>query len=170
MTRPEARRLCIPSVFHVSVRVSNDFAHCDPELALQLIEAQNSISLSRTLGTPNILSKGALKQRAISVPATLFPPGHHHRAFLDNSPSKKLIEEVADIPAAVSTLDHVPPRDPIILHSNGASETPSWTWMQEGEEIRITIQVPKLVGNKLFRCDTVPDSSLDLRYHFICDP
>jgi hypothetical protein len=157
-------------VVHVSIRISRPFAHCDSELALQLIEAQNSISLSRTLGTPNILSKGVLEQRAISVPATLFPPGHHHRALLDSSSAKKLIEEVADIPAAVSTPDHVRPRDPIMLHSNGASETPSWTWGQESGEIRITIQVPKLVGNKLLRCDTVPDGSLDLRYHFVCDP
>jgi hypothetical protein len=33
------------------------------ERALQQIEVQNSFSLSRTLGTPNITSKGALEQR-----------------------------------------------------------------------------------------------------------
>jgi hypothetical protein len=129
---------------------STRFAHRDSELALQQIEAENSISLSRTLGTPNILSKGALEKRAISIPATLFPPGHHHRAFLDQSPAKKLIEEVADNPAVTPSLDHVHPRESVILHGNGAFETPNWTWGQEGGEIRITIQVPKLVGNKLF--------------------
>jgi hypothetical protein len=136
---------------------STHFAHRNLELALLQIEAENSISLSRTLGTPNILSKGALEKRAISIPADLFPPGHRHRAFVDNSRAKKLIEEVADDPAVTPSLDHVHPRESVMLHSNGASETPSWTWGQEGGEIRITIQVPKLVGNKLLRSYTVPD-------------
>jgi hypothetical protein len=128
---------------------STHFAHRDSELALEQIEAQISISLSRTVGTPNILSKGILEQRAISIPLALFPPGHPHRALLDKSSSKKLIEEVSGIPATPSSLDHVHLRDSVMPHSNGASETPSWTWGQEGGEIRITIAVPKLVSTQL---------------------
>jgi hypothetical protein len=127
-------------------------AHRDPELSLREIEAQNSISLSRTLGTPNILSKGVLGQRAISIPSILFPPSHHHRPFSDKFPDKMLIEEVTDSHAATSnvndtsSLDRVRPRDSVTPHSNGTLETPSWTWRQEGGEIRISIRVPKLVG------------------------
>ncbi|KAF8487067.1 PIH1 family [Russula ochroleuca] len=126
------------------------------ELALRQIEAQNAISLSRSLGTPNILSKGALEQRAVSIPPTLFPPGHRRRTFLDKSPAKKLIEEVAGSPAASSSLDHVNAGDSVMPHSNGSSETPSWTWGQEGGEIRITIRVPKLTYA------TISSATLDL--------
>jgi hypothetical protein len=122
------------------------------ELSLQQIEAQNSISLSRTLGTPNIFSKGVLEQRAVSIPSTLFPSGRHHGAYLGKYPAKKLIEEVIDSPATaskasnLSSLDHGHPRDSVTPHSNNAPETPSWIWRQEGGEIHITIRVPKLVG------------------------
>jgi hypothetical protein len=131
---------------------STHFAHRVLELALQQIEAENSISLSRTLGTPNILSKGALEQRAVSIPPTLFPPGHHHRASLNKTPAGKLIEEVISSPTTtsradeLSSLDRIHPKDSIVPHNNGASETPRWTWGQEGGEIRITIRVPNLVG------------------------
>jgi hypothetical protein len=122
------------------------------ELSLQHIEAQNSISLSRTLGTPNILSKGVLEQRAVSIPSTLLPLGRHHGAFPDKSPAKKLIEEVADSLATVSkannlsSFDHGHPRDSVTPHSNSAPEIPSWRWRQEGGEIHITVRIPKLVG------------------------
>lgn len=118
---------------------------------MQQIEAQNSISLSRNLGTPNILSKGVLEQRVVSVPSTLFPPGRHHGAFLDNSPAKNLIEEVADSLATaskvndLSSADHGLPRDSVTPHSNSAPETPGWMWRQEGVEIHIIIRVPELV-------------------------
>jgi len=121
------------------------------ELSLQQIEAQNSISLSRTLGTPNILSKGVLEQRAISIPSTLLPPGRHHGAFLDRFPAKKLIEEVATAAKAndLSSLDLGHPRDSVTLHSNSAPETPGWIWRQEGREIHITIRVPKLTHSSI---------------------
>lgn len=125
----------------------------DPECAVREIEAQNSIALSRTLGAPNIASKGVLEQRAVSIPAALFPPGHY-RPSLDKSPPKKLIEEVTSSPATADgsnkppSPSHVnsktavtPPR------SNNTVETPSWTWSQEGGEIHITIKVPKMVCN-----------------------
>jgi hypothetical protein len=134
----------------------------DPECAVREIEAQNSISLSRTLGTPNIASKGVLEQRAVSIPAALFPPGHY-RPSLDKSPPKKLIEEVTSRPATVSKAADGFNKTPSPTHvnsktavtpprSNNTVETPSWTWSQEGEEIHITIRVPKLVCN-LIRVD-----------------
>jgi hypothetical protein len=132
---------------------STQFIHRDPELALQQIEAQNSLSLSRVLGTPNISSKGALERRVISVPATLFPPGHHYRALSDKIPTK-LIEEVADSSVAPSDVDiskvlssrgHTHSEDAVKPHDVSVPEIPTWTWKQEGQEIRITIYVPKLV-------------------------
>ncbi|KAI0255500.1 PIH1 family [Lactifluus subvellereus] len=119
------------------------------ELALQQIEAQNSLSLSRVLGTPNISSKGVLERRVVSVPATLFPPGHHYRALPDKTSTKKLIEEVADSSVApsdvgLSSPGHTHSEDAVKPHDNSAPEIPTWTWRQEGREIRITIYVPKL--------------------------
>lgn len=125
-----------------------------PEFALQQIEAQNSISLSRTLGTPNISSKGVLEQRVVSIPATSFPPGHLFRPSPDKRPPKKLIEEVTSSQATASKTDAsnklsslgcLHPENAVTPHSNSAVEIPSWTWCQEGGEIRITIQVSKLV-------------------------
>lgn len=136
----------------IPFRFITHFVQHDIELSLQQIEAQNSISLSRTIGTPNILSKGNLEKRAVSIPSALFPPGRQHGALLDKSPAKKLIEEVPDSLASVSkannrsSLDHGHPRDSVTQHSNGAPETPSWLWRQEGGEIHVTIRVPKLVG------------------------
>jgi hypothetical protein len=158
--------LVFDCVFHTSLKTHTlkdvEFKSFLVELSLQQIEAQNSISLSRSLGTPNILSKGVLEQRAVSIPSTLLPPGRHRSAFLDKSPAKKLIEEVADSLATaseannLSSLDHGHPRDSITPHSNSASETPSWIWRQEGGEIHITIQIPKLTHA------TISSATLDL--------
>jgi len=136
----------------VRFRFIAHFVQHDIELSLQQIEAQNSISLSRTLGTPNILSKGALEKRVVSIPSTLFPPGRHHGAFLNKYPAKKLIEEVADSLATASKANNLPfldqghPRDSATPHRNSVPETPSWIWRQEGGEIHLIIRVPKLVG------------------------
>jgi len=135
------------------------------EFALQQIEAQNSISLSRTLGTPNISSKGVLEQRVVSIPATSFPPGHLFRPSPDKRPPKKLIEEVTSSQATASKTDAsnklsslgcLHPENAVTPHSNSAVEIPSWTWCQEGGEIRITIQVSKLTRA------TISSAALDL--------
>lgn len=153
--RPDEGHVIPPTAYRIypSIRflLITHLVQYNIELSLQQIEAQNSISLSRTLGTPNILSKGALEKRAVSIPSTLFPPGRHHGAFLEKSPAKKLIEEVADSFGTaskdndLSSLDDGHPRDSV-THSNSSPETPSWIWRQEGREIHITIRVPKLVG------------------------
>ncbi|KAH9976761.1 hypothetical protein BGW80DRAFT_879649 [Lactifluus volemus] len=59
-----------------------------------IIEAQDSFSLSRVPGTPNIASKGTLELCLVAVPATLFPPGHRHRARSVKTSTLKLIEEL----------------------------------------------------------------------------
>ncbi|KAF8966944.1 pre-RNA processing PIH1/Nop17-domain-containing protein [Flammula alnicola] len=43
------------------------------ELALQRIEAQTGLALSRNIGTPNISSKGKLLPRTVQVPSALLP-------------------------------------------------------------------------------------------------
>ena len=121
------------------------------ECALRQIETQHSISLSRSLGTPNISSKGVLERRDVSVPVSLFPPDYHHRPFVvDESPRKKLIEEVTSGPTVINASEVDGPNKlsfpgRIRPDSNNAVETPSWTWSQQGGEIRITVRVPKLV-------------------------
>ncbi|PPR02838.1 hypothetical protein CVT24_002235 [Panaeolus cyanescens] len=42
------------------------------ELALQRIESQSGLLLSRTIGTPNILCKGKLTPRTVTIPKSLF--------------------------------------------------------------------------------------------------
>lgn len=130
---------------HSHVRSSFVITEC----ALRQIETQHSISLSRSLGTPNISSKGALERRDVSVPVSLFPPDYHHRpSVVDESPRKKLIEEVTSSPTITSEVDgpnKISSPGRIRPDGNDAVETPSWTWSQQGGEIRVTVRVPKLV-------------------------
>ncbi|CAA7261955.1 unnamed protein product [Cyclocybe aegerita] len=62
-------------IYHTSVKSRT---LCDPEfkiflveLALQRIEAQTGLSLSRNIATPNIASKGKLLPRTVQIPASL---------------------------------------------------------------------------------------------------
>ncbi|KAG6898028.1 hypothetical protein C0992_007024 [Termitomyces sp. T32_za158] len=48
------------------------------ELALQRIEAQSSLVLSRHIATPNIASKGKLLPRTVTIPASLVPGAPPH--------------------------------------------------------------------------------------------
>ncbi|KAH9003859.1 hypothetical protein EDB86DRAFT_2798811 [Lactarius hatsudake] len=107
------------------------------ERALKQIEIQNSLSLSRTLGKPNITSKGALEQRIVSIPAELFPKDRHRDVSPGNTSTKRLVEEVPS------------------LHGS-ASECPSWTWRKEDQDIFITIQVPRLTHA------TIASATLDI--------
>ncbi|KAH9011600.1 hypothetical protein EDB84DRAFT_1279029 [Lactarius hengduanensis] len=103
------------------------------EHALKQIEVQNTFSLSRTLGKPNITSKGALEQRIVSIPAELFPKDRHRDVSPGNTSTKLLVEEV-----------------PV------TSECPSWTWTKEDQDIFITIQVPRLTHA------TIASATLDI--------
>ncbi|TFY63678.1 hypothetical protein EVG20_g6209 [Dentipellis fragilis] len=129
------------------------------ELALQRIEAQSNLHLSRTIGTPNIASKGALAKRTAHVPAALFPPAHPlHASASRSAPAKPLIEEVS-----ASSPSPSPGPKKGILKSSAASplaspgpdpgadaeetglETPAWSWAHDGPALRITVLLPKLV-------------------------
>jgi hypothetical protein len=114
------------------------------ERALQQIEVQTSFSLSRTLGTPNITSKGVLEQRSISVPAALFPHDHNRSSRI--TPTKRLVEEVpGNIPGVDGSIDlHQPFKGLSELHEIPI-ECPSWTWRKDGQDIFIVVQVPRLV-------------------------
>lgn len=121
----------------------------DLERTLQQIEVQNSFSLSRNLGTPNITSKGALEQRIIPFPTALFPHDHHRHISPANTSIKRLVEEVPDnVPGVDGSRDLLSPQSPkgfSELHNGSPIECPSWTWRKEGQDIFIVVQVPKLV-------------------------
>jgi hypothetical protein len=68
------------------------------ELALQRIEAQTGLVLSRNIGTPNIASKGKLLPRTVQVPAAMLPALTGAPSASQNPtqlPSKPLIQEVS---------------------------------------------------------------------------
>ena len=128
-----------------------------PELALQRIEAQFSLVLSRQIGTPNIASKGKLAPRPAIVPLALFPVTHASRAQAEKS-QKKLIEEVElenVAPGSVAAQDAAKAPKGILKSSVGAkakvtssrqTERPKFEWTKEGERIKITVGVPKIAS------------------------
>ncbi|KAA1474071.1 hypothetical protein DENSPDRAFT_840605 [Dentipellis sp. KUC8613] len=144
------------------------------ELALQRIEAQTNLHLSRTIGTPNIASKGALTKRTAHVPAALFPPAH---PLHQSAPAKPLIEE---LPAPTAPSPPPGPKKGILKNSASSSpspsalaspgpeadrgadaeetglETPAWSWAHDGPSLRITVQLPKLTRA------LIPQTTLDL--------
>jgi hypothetical protein len=120
------------------------------ELALQRVELQNSLVLSREIATPKLPSKGSLEPRTVSIPTGLYsdpsqiPPSESPRPV-------KLIEEISSTPAEAtragtqkgSRVTPSPAR-------SGDLNTPSWTWDETGPSLLITIQVPKLVRSLTF--------------------
>jgi len=102
-----------------------------------------------------MVSKGALQQLKVTIPATLLPPGGQYPPSLDKFPTKKLIEEITSSTATTSRVDGPkdftfpdrihPAKDAITPYRSSACETPTWTWKYESGEIRVLIQVPKLV-------------------------
>ncbi|KAH9029257.1 PIH1 family [Lactarius pseudohatsudake] len=113
------------------------------EHALKQIEVQNSFSLSRTLGKPNITSKGTLEQRIVSIPAELFPKDRHRDVSPGNTSTKRLVEEVPSVDGSGNLYSPHPLKGFSELHGS-TSECPSWTWTKEDQDIFITIQVPRL--------------------------
>ncbi|KAH9056802.1 hypothetical protein EDB87DRAFT_1565958 [Lactarius vividus] len=124
------------------------------ERALKQIEVQNSFSLSRTLGKPNITSKGALEQRIVSVPAELFPKDHHRDVSLGNTSTKRLVEEVPSVDGSGDLYPPYPLKGLSELHGS-TPECPSWTWRKE-QDIFITVQVPRLTHA------TIASATLDI--------
>lgn len=110
------------------------------ELALQRVEAQTSLLLSRQIGTPNIAAKGKPESRQVLVPGPLFPPGHpHHKSDVKTN----LIQELDTPMAALPTPT---PRVKGILKSTSDTHTPTWTWKEVHSKICIVINVPNMVS------------------------
>ncbi|KAL0058209.1 hypothetical protein AAF712_015125 [Marasmius tenuissimus] len=143
--------LVFDCVFHKSVKtrtlVDHDFKVFIIELALQRVEAQTSLLLSREIGTPNIAAKGKLEPRTVSLPSFLT------QNAATKAPKKPLIEEIPD------TVLHKPKQitDPTlkpksilkIQGTDNGTETPKrspleWSWTYENEQLRISISVPHL--------------------------
>ncbi|KAJ7619406.1 pre-RNA processing PIH1/Nop17-domain-containing protein [Roridomyces roridus] len=99
------------------------------ELALQRIEAQTGLVLSRHISTPNIASKGKLSPRNVLIPA----------AFL--SPSTPLIEEITDVP-----------KKGILKATTKPAARPTWRWLKTPTgSIEITIPIPALTHSLVTR-------------------
>jgi hypothetical protein len=125
------------------VNISLTTSNSSTELALQQIEAQSGIRLSRILGSPNITSKGPIRPFTARLRAQLYPQGHPFLSQLASTPSKPLIEDVTE------TRTQYPTKG--ILRNaaadmSSAEEIPSWTWTQEGGRLRLELNVPKLVS------------------------
>ncbi|KAJ7222467.1 pre-RNA processing PIH1/Nop17-domain-containing protein [Mycena pura] len=126
------------------------------ELALQRIEAQSSLVLSRRISIPNIASKGKLLPRTVLIPSSL-----------GLAPKKPLIEEI-DATAGPTTVsvDNVKPDVPTkgILKSPtpgappSTASRPTWSWSKAESDgaIEITIALPYLTHA------LVPQTILDL--------
>ncbi|KAG2152807.1 pre-RNA processing PIH1/Nop17-domain-containing protein [Suillus clintonianus] len=117
--------LVVDCVFNTSIKSRTmkepDFKAFIIELALQRVESQTSLLLSRQIGTPNIASKGKPVSRQVLVPELLFPP--HHKPD-----TKSLVQELASTPTV-----------------KGIS-TPTWSWSNDDRKIRIIVNVPNLVS------------------------
>ncbi|KZV62269.1 hypothetical protein PENSPDRAFT_658253 [Peniophora sp. CONT] len=137
------------AVFHTSVKspVLKDqaFKLYIIELALQHIETQSGLSLSRTLGAPNIASKGSIPPLKLKLSPQLYPPEHKLRT--NPKSAKPLVEEVKPKKGILKTSNSTP---------KPVEETPAWTWSQMGDRLRIEIKAPKLTR------DHIPSAALDV--------
>jgi hypothetical protein len=120
------------------------------ELALQRIEAQHSLALSRQIGTPNIACKGKLAHRTASVPLALFPVSHVLRAEAERNQAK-LIEEVDVVAPSGVAQDTAKPKGILKNVSPNVSATPNldrpgFEWTRDGDRIKIVVDVPKMVN------------------------
>ncbi|KAJ7216196.1 pre-RNA processing PIH1/Nop17-domain-containing protein [Mycena haematopus] len=132
--------LVFDCIYHTSIksRTLRDpaFKIFIQELALQRIEAQTSLVLSRQISTPNIASKGKLLPRTVLIPSVI-----------PTAPNKRpLIEELT--PSAAVAVNNKP--DPVkgILKPNAPPSTatrPTWSWSKNANgSIEITIAMPFL--------------------------
>ncbi|KDR74195.1 hypothetical protein GALMADRAFT_100012 [Galerina marginata CBS 339.88] len=104
------------------------------ELALQRIEAQTGLSLSRSIGQPNITSKGKLLPRSVQVPANMVPAltGEPSSSRKDVTPTKSSTNGNTQLIQEIST-------------SNQGTTPFDWSWTKEDSgRLRIDVQVPGL--------------------------
>ncbi|KAF9460470.1 hypothetical protein BDZ94DRAFT_924939 [Collybia nuda] len=151
--------LVFDCIYHTSVKsrtlIDPEFKIFLVELALQRLEAQTSLVLSRQIGTPNISSKGKLLPRTVLIPSFLAEKPQH-------SNSKPLIEEVAHASTSASSdspgshkpkaiLKASPPQVSSLLAKPTTTrhEKLSWTWSKIDERLRIVISVPALITSDI---------------------
>ncbi|KAI0790926.1 pre-RNA processing PIH1/Nop17-domain-containing protein [Abortiporus biennis] len=141
------------------------------ELAMQRIESQTSVLLSRQIGTPNIKSKGTLEPRSVLIPINLYPTTHPLSSSQSQPKSgvSKLIEEISEtsgkkevkgilknVTGAASTKNDIK----IEELGEGDIEWPrmKWTREKEGDKewLKIELSVPRL------KREDIPKSALDV--------
>ncbi|TFK69813.1 hypothetical protein BDN72DRAFT_888209 [Pluteus cervinus] len=146
--RPEKDKAGKPSlvfdcVFHKSVRTRTlhdpKFKLFIVELALQRIEAQNPLVLSRQIGTPNVASKGPLHPRTVSIPSFLAP---------DRDVPPKPTATRAPLIQEVETRQS---DNPIGLVSPSQQDNIplSWSWKKVEGKLQIRVQVPRLAPREI---------------------
>ncbi|KAH0579754.1 Protein interacting with Hsp90 1 [Termitomyces sp. J132] len=114
------------------------------ELALQRIEAQTSLVLSRQIGTPNIVSKGKLLPRTVNIPSSLLTEGSTHSILPAPSTTHQLIQEVSPPVAPSSTKPKGILKSASTSTLKERSSTPTWSWSKDGTKIQIKISLPNL--------------------------
>ncbi|KAF7326921.1 Protein interacting with Hsp90 1 [Mycena venus] len=141
--------LVFDCIYHTSIksRTVRDaaFKVFIQELALQRIEAQTSLVLSRQISTPNIASKGKLLPRTVLIPSSV-----------PKAPkTRPLIEEILPVTVSGSSKPDATTPAKGILKTTGsappmpeparAGPRPSWRWSKiAGDAIEITIIIPSL--------------------------
>jgi len=95
LTDPEFKIFLVGMLAKLSFSALISILHQSTELALQRIEAQSGLTLSRSIGTPNIASKGKLLPRTVHVPASLLS-GSRSKVFdkVEGAKREPLIQEV----------------------------------------------------------------------------
>ncbi|KAH6916282.1 hypothetical protein BKA70DRAFT_1395888 [Coprinopsis sp. MPI-PUGE-AT-0042] len=132
------------------------------ELALQRIEAQTGLTLSRKIGRPNIAAKGKLKPRTVRIPTVLLQGADSLGE--DEAPKAAIIEakreakEVKGILKKSGTNEKAPakakkPAVEVIssteVQENEADENydwyeSSWDWERVGDKIEIRVKIQGL--------------------------
>ncbi|KAJ7145925.1 pre-RNA processing PIH1/Nop17-domain-containing protein [Mycena epipterygia] len=149
--------LVFDCIYHTSIRSRTVrdpvFKTFIQELALQRIEAQTSLVLSRQISTPNIASKGKLLPRTVLIPSFLSSSSG------PTAPKKPLIEEVQPAPSEVAASDSksdvstkgiLKPTTASSIsnalpQTDNAPSRPTWSWSKaENGSIEITIIIPFL--------------------------
>jgi len=135
-------------------------------LALQRIEAQTQLVLSRNIAIPNISSKGKLQPRTVSIPAFLAHQkisgsGSATTSASSESQNRPLIEEVGPSVPLSGTGSSAGVSQPkgILKNANppdtppGERENLAWSWSQDKDRLHIKISVPNLVRSICYhRC------------------
>lgn len=121
-----------------------DFKSFLVELAIQRIEAQSNLPLSRHIATPNIASKGKLLPRTVNIPSALLKE--------DPISKKPLIQELPD--------DDAKPTPKGILKRSSPRPTSlplEWSWSRlDSGSLNIVFRVPNMTHA------LIPKTSLDV--------